>query len=74
LNLLSILLLSSRKMHSEEPSLLDHLKECRGKLFKEGGVSFVIYVGTIKNESDMTEVLSAHRKVTIQVLYNNNRQ
>lgn len=50
-------------MHAEEPSLLDHLEECRTKIFKEGGVSFVIYTGTIKNESDMTEALSAHRKV-----------
>mmetsp|Transcript_6325 Transcript_6325/g.10336 ORF Transcript_6325/g.10336 Transcript_6325/m.10336 type:complete len:229 (+) Transcript_6325:133-819(+) len=50
-------------MHAEEPSLLDHLKECRSKVFQEGGVSFVIYAGTIKNEADMTEALSAHRKI-----------
>ena len=50
-------------MHAEEPSLLDHLKECRGRVFKEGGLSFVIFAGTIKNESDMTEALSVHRKI-----------
>lgn len=52
-------------MHAEEPSLLDHLKESRSKVFAEGGLSFVIFAGTIKNEADMAEALSAHRKVVV---------
>lgn len=55
-------------MHAEEPSLLDHLKESRRRLSPEGGVSFVIYAGTIKHEADMAEVLSAHRKVLYDVM------
>lgn len=50
-------------MHAEEPSLLDHLQECRGQLTPEGGLSFIIFAGTIRNEADMTEALSVHRKV-----------
>ena len=62
-------------MHAEEPSLLDHLRQCRarvseagkageGQAGEEGGLSFVVFAGTMRHEADMTEALSAHRKVS----------
>ena len=44
-------------MHSDEPTLLDHLISVRQKISPEdGGVSTIIYCGIIKSENDMTEV------------------
>jgi hypothetical protein len=53
-------------MHTDEPSLLNHILDVRKKISPEdGGVSTVIYCGTLKNESDMKEALSVHRQVNI---------
>jgi hypothetical protein len=53
-------------MHTDEPSLLNHILDVRKKISPEdGGVSTVIYCGTLKNESDMKEALSVHRQVDI---------
>jgi hypothetical protein len=43
-------------MHKDEPTLLDHLVETRKKVFEEGGVTTIIFCGSMKTESDMAEV------------------
>jgi hypothetical protein len=45
-------------MNAEEPSLLSHLEECRGK---EGGISIVVYCGKVRSENDLAAALQVHR-------------
>lgn len=47
-----------------EPSLLSHLTEVRSRHIPEGGLSTVIFCGTVRNEAtEMSTSLKAHRDI-----------
>lgn len=50
-------------MHTDEPSLLSHITEVRKKALDEGGLSTVIFCGTINNENDIAAALQIHRNI-----------
>ena len=53
-------------MHTDEPSLLDHFNKIRtlNQNDTTTGTSTIIYTGKVRLESDMMDVLNAHRIVS----------
>lgn len=50
-------------MNAEEPSLLSHLNEIRKCALHEGGISTIIFCGSVRSENDLQDALQVHRAI-----------